>query len=61
MVSCYPIPDSNTHSEITYIMSRDREWPLTTEGKQKVQELIYQADQWGFDIETLTYTKQDNC
>ena len=61
VISCYPINDTDTHSEITYIMSRDRQWPLTTEGKQKVQEIIYNLEQWGYNTDTLTYTKQDIC
>ena len=61
VIDCYGIPNTDTHSQITYIMTRDPEWPYTSEGKQKIQEILYNVNQWGFDIDLLTYTKQDNC
>ena len=60
IISCYAWNDSPVeHSQISYILVRDREWPA--KNQEKVQELLYNLESWGLDINSLRETRQDNC
>lgn len=59
VISCYPGPEENTHSEITYLMTRDREWGPNN--REKVEELLETIRSWGIEIDSLHETKQSDC
>ena len=59
VISCYPGPTEDTHSEITYFMTRDREWGPNNQ--EKVEELLEMIRSWGIEIDELHETKQSDC
>ena len=60
IISCYNLDeDGDQHSEILYLLVRDREWPKYNQ--VKVQELLYNAASWGIDITTLWEIDQSDC
>merc|ERR1712147_485723 len=42
---------AKNHIEWLYFLTRERTWP--DENQVKVQELLYQCEQWGLDIDSL--------
>jgi len=58
VVSCIPAGEA-LHGEVMYILVRDREWPAKNQAK--IQELLYNVNQWGIHTEDLILTHQDDC
>jgi len=58
VISCIPAGEL-LHGEVMYILVRDREWPAKNQAK--IQELLYNVDQWGIHTEDLILTHQDDC
>ena len=58
VVSCIPAGEA-LHGEVMYILVRDREWPAKNQAK--IQELLYNVDQWGIHTEDLILTHQNDC
>merc|ERR1712212_56825 len=59
VISCYPVPGEDSHSEITYIMTRDRNWGPNN--RDKVEEILARVRSWGIEIDSLHETDQTNC
>jgi len=60
IISCYNLDEEgDQHSEIIYLLVRDREWPKYNQ--VKVQELLYNAAEWGIDVTTIWEIDQSNC
>ena len=59
VISCYPGQSEDTHSEITYLMTRDRNWGPSNQAK--VEELLETIRSWGIEIDELHETKQSDC